>query len=818
MKKVGWILALTLVFLFYLIPPTYASICSVSPEEIWIGKSSQISIDCNCPDGTYAETHDSISWYYPKFNNNKITMTLDDKKELRYGDYPLKIMCKNNTNTIYTEELIQIPIYDVSGKIISPKNTNITHIWDGSNLVINYRILENNQYPINKYTHFDIKIGGKSIVTGTPYRPNDEDFVIPIYDIKFEDLGNLNRNALHDLEVIATYQARNNIIYSIKNTERNVINLAQAFDITLISPRNEITLIDSGEIEISLKITFRGETLTNDHITNLDLFKASLIEPNTELHIKDIKFNQETNNWDLKIDIPQLSDNLNTDLQILLEYSGQTDWVKIPINKGLLFRGQIKKSNNEIVPTKFELTPKNSNTPIKFTTDNTGIYNQNITANTYDMTIIIDPDSSTRKIEVDIFEAELNSQNLFFNPLRFDLITEGVTFNDNINVAQLLIFEFGPKSKSATFKVWYDERRVTDELSLKVYECQTWQGGRIENKCKEWKEITNVGLNPAYNFVTFKTENIGTTAFAIGNQETLQLSATPTKNEFSSKEPVYIKGKVTDLKNNEIPNADVNYELLNTNINGITKTNENGEYSIKIEDIKTQGEHTLEIDCKKTLYSNCAPITTKFETKKMPKLTIIVPNKESPETIVTLDKESTIEFELENTGDLEITNIYFELENMPTNTFTLRPNLISSLSPGQKTNVKIDLKLTTKECNNKCSTYYNVNIKAKSDQTEIETTTSNRFPLKLVLEDGSTQLNQTQNQQTSTQTKETTTQTKETDKTPTGNILINHGETINIIILTTITIIALLIISKKKRKKNGQKNNFGSISKIKSLI
>ena len=294
---------------------------------------------------------------------------------------------------------------------------------------------------------------------------------------------------------------------------------------------------------------------------------------------------------------------------------------------------------------------------------------------------------------------------------------------------------------SSNYPIEISETQVTMEYnssginpeSVNFYECSYWDF--LGKECRtnwEKKDEDNIEHDDIRNEATLN--NLETKGDGDYGLKSAYMAAVEYERPFLKLEEPLIEekqwnvedsidldGNIKDGKNDKQV-KDVNIEVILENdenesikkyrgVNQTTNTNEDGLFSFKpIEIPDKEGSYTLKFEASKPGFENLS-LTKELEVDKTLNMSLESPNEE-----LVQGKTSSAVFDLENTGQTDISNISINETNMDPVYLTITPESINELESGDTKSITVSSILPSNYCNKKdCSRGLNLEVNGLSE-------------------------------------------------------------------------------------------------------
>lgn len=689
------------------------SSCSVNPNNLWIDANTNvwltkdyINVTCTCSSGSTAWSNITDS------NNNFVgQITLDDISSTLYNGYTLldgslspgtyNVISYCNSET--ENETKTFTINKLGARLIS-SSSSLVYPNDILTLKVEFE-LNNEMITSTTKTDFQIFLDNIPITIQNVPSPN---IVGGYWEIKVKVPDSFTNYGNYNFIINATYD-----FYTITLISYDYIKVEPLIKLDIISPSvlSPYKLTGMQDLEIKAKALYKSQLITEFDFPD---FEVKL--NNDLLTIKEINYDE--NKWNLLVNIPKLSAReASYYLDVYIEHNGiQTKSSKpLPIQFLLSLKGTLL--NAEGTPIKnAEIELKGSNLEEKCITNSTGAYQLGIPPGNYDLKLIF-PEMQAEFSNVEISSDEIYS-GLASDFIQYDYYTGDIK-TDDIEAKKIVVLEFALTFDSAHIIIPYSDSKFTNEDDLNVFKCKDWNLGK-RSCLGEWEKI-DVTIDNIRNIISFDVSDLS--AFAIGEKQDLKLELNLDKETYYLGEKINLNGKVVDNNQKGMSDIEIIYSISNTEIDGTTNTNSNGDFSTSFNAPNEEGNFEIKIRAKKLPY---LPIdkTISFKTQKKKELNINVISSVD----IKLNQSKQVAFTIENTGQRNESNINIYIKGISPDWYKLNLEKIDKLEINEEKTIRLNLTIPSKQCEmSHCDSEYTVEIKAKNS----ETTSSKTFKLRI---------------------------------------------------------------------------------------
>ncbi|MCK5473863.1 MAG: hypothetical protein KAI53_00515 [Candidatus Aenigmarchaeota archaeon] len=687
---------------------------AIDPESpIWLESSTvqmDFTLECNASEPPTVQVTD------PDANIQLITLNEGTAPYLgRYtitqeGTYQANFEC--NENGTYTNEIIPFIVKKMTLDITSPENDNAPTIYPTG-------VLENIRLSL-KINGVAVKVEEDPGFTATLVDTNNNRYTIDILEKKYDpnlkewilEAQLTNKDipaALYSIEITAKYTDSEGQDHTITDKSYNSVRVNQALIAVMHSPTpgTKLSLSTSKEQEIHIEVHEKGTSLPGLGATSFTVILTG-DGITKELPVNALSYDENSNYYVLTVLIPEMDEKEVTyDLYAKVAYGNYKPAVteKVQVDFVLSVSGRLADPTGNVYTSQ--------NTMIKFTNNNTektlsinnlGDYSESLKAGEYDIKMRF---PQVWQVIIDGVDIKSSSRN----PIRYDYFT-GNPGISGINIAKLVVIEFGLPFDKAYLQIPYNDALVKNENMLEVYACNLWNFG--SRKCSTtWSKIP-VKTDIVANFVEFNVTNLS--AFVVGEKMGIFFEGALDATDVYSGEPVTLESRVLDAKGNGVIGAEVTYAISGTSLTGKTTTGASGEFTLLINTPNTAGKHSINIIAEKVPFSKYEK-TFFITTENKKSISFLVPETAD----VFLDKEKKIELTIFNTGQVDLTNVKFNVVGLQTTWYSLIPTMIETIKVGEKKTIDLLVNIPEYDCIDEgCKKYYFVDIQLTSDQLHEE--------------------------------------------------------------------------------------------------
>jgi hypothetical protein len=652
MKKMFALMFLT--FFFILISQAKASPiinASVTPSNPWLGEDVKIYANC------FDDSNKTISAVYANITGPNIL----------FGEKNLSLV----ENNLYSLTLTPQDYYERSGEFSATVYcvNNETQV-NSTSLSFTISVLTgsiNDIIPSTIYTTDTIEIHFVIKKDGTPLSSN-VDFNVSLND----EIKSLKQNPAFDMNKgwILKIDSPSQGSYELKVTAfYDRANVSNTSNIEVKSPIElDIIDIEKNWLQPNQELTIRLKAYEKGSLINLTKEYLSFKIGSFSMDIDEIS--QSGDETIVKLKTPYLSPG-DYDLSITLTYKNYSLTKTKTVTYTVPLDGEILDIDGKPIQG-ITLKFVSSSYQFSFVTDSKGKYQGEIPPGTYDL------EFTSPRSKLYLYGLKIKS---FENPIRYFYLSD--LDIDGINSAGAYVYEVAMDFSSAYIEMSYDESKVLDETTLKVYKCSNWNSGK-KICLSEWKEI-DAEIDTIRNLAKVNTTSFS--AYIIGSKKVLKPSFSLDKEIYYLKDLVKIKGIVFDELQKTVSNATVDVKLTNTDISTSTTSDENGVFSIKFFAPEKPGKYELILTVKKDPFVsfNKKIILNVTRSKK---LSVIVPDSIK----INAGEELTVRFKVINTGQTDFSNVVLGLKGIPQEFFQL-PSHIEKLNVGEEENITVNFSI-----------------------------------------------------------------------------------------------------------------------------
>ncbi|MCK4550746.1 MAG: Ig-like domain-containing protein, partial [Candidatus Aenigmarchaeota archaeon] len=575
---------------------------NLDPESpVWLESSTlQMDFTVDCQNNT------EIPKVYLTLPDTTITLITLDSGNAPYigrytisqeGNYQANFTCTGNETT--TSSIIPFEVKKMTLDITSPENDNVPTVYPTG-------VIENIRLSL-KINGVSVKVEEDPGFTATLVDTSNNRYAIDILEKRYDD--NLkewlldaqltNKDipaALYSIEIIAKYTDSKGQDHTVTDKSYNSVRVNQALIAVMQSPTpgTKLSLSTSKEQEIHIQVHEKGTSLPGLGATS---FKVILTGDGItkELPVNALSYDENSNYYMLTVLIPEMDEKEVTyDLYAELSYGNYKKAVteKVQVDFVLSVSGRLADPTGNVYTSQ--------NTMIKFINNNTektlsinglGDYSESLKAGKYTIRMQF---PQVWQVKVDGVNLKSSSRN----PIRYDQFT-GNPGISGINIAKLVVIEFGLPFDKAYLQIPYNDALVKNENMLEVYACSLWNFGSRECSTT-WSKIP-VKTDIVANFVEFNVTHLS--AFVIGEKMGIFFEGELDATDVYSGEPVTLESRVLDAKGNGVKGAEVSYAISGTSLQGKTTTGDSGEFTLVINTPNTAGKHSINIIAEKVPFS-----------------------------------------------------------------------------------------------------------------------------------------------------------------------------------------------------------------------
>ncbi|MFB6075515.1 MAG: carboxypeptidase regulatory-like domain-containing protein [Candidatus Aenigmatarchaeota archaeon] len=619
------------------------------------------------------------------------------------GEYTLVGGCFNDTSGINKTKSKQIEIFDYQLKLTSPAEDDLKDYIEREDLSVSFRLkrIGKDEDYVTGFDaaeqKFTVFMGGKFLAKKEKPSVNGNNLTITSEIPNFDNFGSK--------DILIQYSK----FPSVSDTNKDAVNVLKAFSIELESQK-EIQRSSGGSHTVNVIVD--SPLLNSNSVSNHLEFEYKIDDSSW----KDISFSEitctkessETYACEVPISIPDKNPG-SYDLKLRGNFKSYSDTVTKNVDFTIPVEGILTFANGQVVDA--ELQFRNEETGKWYSTETnsgTGKYSLSLLPGEY-MIKIKTPE--VQKIIIEDVHFDSRSTMITENsPIKMDSFKGGDKII-GINPVKLFVLEFGLEFDEADIWVQYDDTKVSgSENNLELYGCHEWNYG--QRKCTgKWKTIP-FNINTVTNVINFNTTEFS--SYVIGNKKSLGLEVSLGGDEFFIGNPISFTGTVVDSDGDPIKNAEVTYEIEDTNISGKTYTDERGSFvGTGLKAPNDVGVYTIKIGAEKNPYVSIEA-TENIKVTKEKDFSLTVPDKVK----LNLGENEKSQVTVVNSGQINFSSMSISLKGVPTNWYSVVPMTINKLEPGQSEKVNINFNVPKKACEEKCELYHFIDVIVKGEDIE----------------------------------------------------------------------------------------------------
>lgn len=696
-KKICWMMCasvLTVMALSLLLPSAHAVSCSMSPDELWIDRNSdvwltenQVSISCACTGtGAWSELRNgSVILKREILENKSGTYTgVIAFDTLSSGNYQVDTYCntssisepENTTSTIKVNELLLI-IASASPQAIYP----------GDTLDMQLEFKKNGEAIIAD-AEFDAYLGGTGLsIVGTP------SFSANHWTVRAQVPEEFSDYAFQDLKVIASYQDHQFRISSAapKYSEVKPLIQVKILDPPLYMPYR---LTDSGDITVKAEVIYRNDLIDKSTVSG---FEARLDDK--EVKIKDIEYVDDV--WVIRVNVPKrASRDKPYDLDISVKYNDLLvkSAKSIPVQFIVPFEGSLVNALGAPI-SGVNIKLKSPGFEEKIMTDSQGRYSTSVPPGNYGLKILFN-ELEADIVDVDLFSGDVPEMD---GPemIRYDYFEEGAG-----NTKKVFVLESGFPFERAFIRIPHYDSGSSGNDVPKVMRCDRWNF--MKRTCNgDWLNV-DATLDGKTNTLGFQTTLLS--AFAILSKKDVNLDAGLDKERYALKETVTLSGKLIDEDLNAISDATIIYAV--DGVSGKTATDSGGTFTATFKAPEEEGTFKLNIEAKNDPY--IVKKTMDLTAYRKNALSISAAQAVS----IDFDIPALVSFTIKNDGQAPLEDISIQITGIPSGWLDISQKKISNLGIGEKKDIDMKLLIPASSCTDaECMAEHLLGISAISKES-----------------------------------------------------------------------------------------------------
>ncbi len=681
----------------------------------------------------------------------------------------------------------------------------------------------------------DLRVDGERIKSGV------ESGDIFSYD------GQLNKYKNVTLNVIRNGNG------TIENVHKGLVRLETGFEGFFLDGKKLNRVIhyrelDDAEVKISIQ-KFNGVNSTQTTGFTGEDFKIKSVEGDTEAELR--LAGRSISPYRLEFESLPLMDVGTSEYKISIKDG--TEIATFRIEKRATFEGRIleKAGNGEKI--NFRLI---DDSITKFQSDKDGFFSK-----------LVESDSINRKLKVDLGRVTTtfsginissgDKENIRYQFYR-SLNPSDIQTEQLIRPVNMIAFhtDYPINIEDTSVRMEYNTSGINPE-EIKILECPYWDF--FGERCRvEWREKTVEEQNKKPLQGEVIIDNLDTqgdgryglkSSYVAGIEYErpkikLRDSILPGKSRYNIEDTLVVEGNLQNSKNDEpVKNAKVEV-ILSKNDNSSISSSRTAENSLRTTDKGLFSFTPLEIPDKAGNYS----ISITAEKKGFNNLSntyesaILVEKKrslstDSPDRNAKPGERNTMVLSLENTGQAPIRNISIEEDNIDRRYYTLSPNRIDRIDPGNSASATLITTLPSDYCqeNNCKKREFSIEFKGTSgdkspsanSKISIKTTDQKKSDNRKIQEGNGSSAdvdNKTEDEENTSESSGSSGQSSKTDQIITGSFFQGDNSSLKISLGLLILILLLIVIIVKKKSSTGvnqtkDKDRIGSvIGGVKSVL
>ncbi len=607
-----------------------------------------------------------------------------------YGNYEATVTCEDSSGK--DTETLSFVVKKPTIEIVEPATGSLYDVYAGSSFTVKLKFKINNQYvDTGLAPEFSV-----SIKEGNTKIPLNVDSIIfdpgtKIWSIQVVSFNQNTPPGIYDLEVRGSLTMDGSKRTAI-DVAYDAVRINDALVAVLIDPNpsTEIRLADTTNKNITIQVLEKGVPANDLTVDNFEAY----IEGNgidKRIPILNVWYDANTQRYKLLVQIPKLeSSNEPYELYIKVVYDGYTPAVssKVPVYFVIPVSGQLIDPAGNVVNGIIKIRGENTE-EILMRTDNLGRYQTSLPSGTYDFEIRF-PEVTAVIKQVEINEPVVNG-------IRYDRFIKNIQI-EGFKAVKLVVLEFAPLFKTAYLTIPYNDASVRNEKGLEVYRCTDWNFGRRE--CVgEWEAVSSE-VNIVSNVVKVNTTKLG--AFVVGEREPLIIELDEVQKDYYAGENVEVSGVVKNSKGDPVKDVRITVSIKGMEATTTTTTDLGGKFSAVISAPQEDGSYEIVTKAEKNPYISIEKtfvihVERKIELKSIaPDVVSVVPG-----------QSKVVEITLQNTGQVDVTNIVVDVTNLNYDWFAIVPKSINVIKAGESKVIKMYINIPAEDCiNDRCEKYY----------------------------------------------------------------------------------------------------------------
>ncbi|MBU5688486.1 MAG: hypothetical protein KQA31_03710 [Candidatus Aenigmarchaeota archaeon] len=629
---------------------------SISPQEPFLG--DKITVNFNCLEENQTIQKVQVMFLSPiEIPNSSINLQKSNDYyfylNLTYpytGKYKFQIYCESDALTNNsTQTIFEFNVFNLSAYIEAIKPGKI---YEEDEVKIFLRLKKNDiELNASSNINFQVLLDEKPVSFSTPiYFDLSKGWVLSFYS----PLGE------HKIKIIATIDNKNLEIEKSINVEKSIDIYFLNIDKTEVLPNDFISMkffakerdykIDNSSLSIML---YFDSNSTPFNYSLSDSLEGTLIDirfkaPDANIGDHTLKVKTKYKNREF-----QHETKIYYPLKIEGSFLGET---------GSLYNGKIKFKNNN-----FERL---------FSTNSSGYFFGTLPKGKYNIEIELKDYPNYPGIKLILNNTEIN---YFENLLKFDILKD---INiDGLGIGGAYYIKPGIDFSDAYLEIVYDQRKIPNENNIIVYKCDDWNF--VKNKCNTNLQEIEAYVDKDKNIAKIDIKDFST--FIIAYRKKLSLNLIQEKIKYNLKDTASVSGYIQDEDGNYIQDANVNIKILNTGIEGLTKTDKNGYFSQQFLVPEKEGIFKIEVKVSKDQFIEDIK-SIEINVTKSRKLVLFIDDSFK----VYSGENITLPLKIINTGQADISNFFVNISGLPQD-FKIIINQDDEIKSGEEKDIPIQI-------------------------------------------------------------------------------------------------------------------------------
>ncbi|MBU5688686.1 MAG: hypothetical protein KQA41_00445 [Candidatus Aenigmarchaeota archaeon] len=629
---------------------------SISPQEPFLG--DKITVNFNCLEENQTIQKVQVMFLSPiEIPNSSINLQKSNDYyfylNLTYpytGKYKFQIYCESDALTNNsTQTIFEFNVFNLSAYIEAIKPGKI---YEEDEVKIFLRLKKNDiELNASSNINFQVLLDEKPVSFSTPiYFDLSKGWVLSFYS----PLGE------HKIKIIATIDNKNLEIEKSINVEKSIDIYFLNIDKTEVLPNDFISMkffakerdykIDNSSLSIML---YFDSNSTPFNYSLSDSLEGTLIDirfkaPDANIGDHTLKVKTKYKNREF-----QHETKIYYPLKIEGSFLGET---------GSLYNGKIKFKNNN-----FERL---------FSTNSSGYFFGTLPKGKYNIEIELKDYPNYPGIKLILNNTEIN---YFENLLKFDILKD---INiDGLGIGGAYYIKPGIDFSDAYLEIVYDQRKIPNENNIIVYKCDDWNF--VKNKCNINLQEIEAYVDKDKNIAKIDIKDFST--FIIAYRKKLSLNLIQEKIKYNLKDTASVSGYIQDEDGNYIQDANVNIKILNTGIEGLTKTDKNGYFSQQFLVPEKEGIFKIEVKVSKDQFIEDIK-SIEINVTKSRKLVLFIDDSFK----VYSGENITLPLKIINTGQADISNFFVNISGLPQD-FKIIINQDDEIKSGEEKDIPIQI-------------------------------------------------------------------------------------------------------------------------------